>query len=171
MAYVVTGLAVLGFSWLTVLVHESGHLLAGRVFGVPSSHIRIVLGNPSHVALREGDRWIGPDDPGYVRASRAHREESWASWIFVATGLALETCVAALGVTTLTVFGHTGPATTWAWTTGGLATAYLVVDLAGTARARRPVGDHSALWQISPAAALPLLTSIATVKVATVALV
>lgn len=77
MAYVLTGLAVLGFAWLTVLVHESGHLLAGRLFGVPSSRIRIVLGNPSHVALREGDRWISPEDPDYVQAFRSHREESW----------------------------------------------------------------------------------------------
>lgn len=170
MTYVLSGLAVLGFAWLTVLVHESGHLLAGRAFGVPSSQIRIVLGNPSHVALRAGDRWLGPDDPDYVQAFRSHREEPWVSWVFVAAGLALETCVAALAIAALTGTGHTAPATLWAWTTGGLAMGYLVIDVVGTARARRPVGDHSALWQISPTITLLFLTVVTAVKVATVAL-
>lgn len=171
MTYVLVALAVLGFAWLTVVVHESGHLLAGRVFGIPSSEIRIVLGNPSHVALREGNRWLGPDDPDYVRAFRSHRGEPWVSWVFVAAGLALETFVAALAIAALTWTGHTTAAMVWALTTGGLAMAYLGLDLINTARARRPGGDHSVLWQISSKATLLLLTIVTTVKVATVAMV
>ncbi len=171
MAYVLVGLAVLGFGWLSVLVHESGHLLAGRAFGVPSSRIRIVLGNPSHVALRDGDRWLGPDDPDYVRVFRRHRTEPWAAWVFVAAGLILEACVAALAIAALIWAGGAGAATVWAWTTAGLALAYFGLDLVGTARARRPAGDHSAMWQISPPSTVLLLAVVATMKITTLALV
>lgn len=48
---------------IIVYVHEWGHYAVGRwVVGIPASEIKIVMSDfPQHVALRDGNEWLGTD--------------------------------------------------------------------------------------------------------------
>lgn len=95
--------AVLGLLWASVVVHEAGHYLLGRCVGVPASDMKIHLGRPSYVALRHGQRWVSPDDEGYIPAFVQHAPSRPAAWSFVTGGFLIETGVVQLLVLALAV--------------------------------------------------------------------
>lgn len=147
--FVVDVLGAVGFAFGFVVVHEYGHLLAGRVLGVPAPAIRVELaGRPPHTALRRGDRWLRPEDSDYADAFREHRPERWAAWTYVAGGLVVETAATTASVLVLVAAGAEEVGIVLAWVALLLAVTYLIVDVALTTRSRRPYGDHALLWQL-----------------------
>lgn len=146
---VVDVVGAIGFAFGLVVIHEYGHLLAGRVLGVPAAAIRVELaGRPPHTALRRGDRWLRPEDSDYADAFQEHRPERWAAWIFVAGGVVVETAVTTASVLVLVAVGAEEVGIVLAWVALLLAVTYLIADVALTARSRLPYGDHAVLWQL-----------------------
>ncbi|MEE8599467.1 hypothetical protein [Euzebya tangerina] len=161
MAVVGNLLAGIGFVWLLVVVHEYGHVFAGRSLGVPADHIRVELSSPpAHVALRDGDTWLSPDEPGYQAAFQRFNPSGDAAWLYVAAGLGAETVLAVAAAASLIAVGLDGASTTLLIASLLLGAGYLLVDVLGTARAGRPTGDHSAMWAMRrlPTAALVLVS-------------
>lgn len=158
---VLYALAAVGFAWLTITVHEYGHLAVGRAAGVPAGDIRVrYTPSPPHVALRSGEQWLAPDDPGYADTFQEHRAGVRAAWVFVAGGFLLESVLAVGGAAALT---PVAPATAAVWlgTSTVIFLAYVVVDLLGRARAGAPTGDTSAMLAIhGPATIVPLLVMV-----------
>lgn len=158
--------AVLGGAWGAVLVHEGGHYLLGRLLGVPADSIRVRLERPPHVALREGERWLSPDDPGYAAAFARHRSSASAAWLFVAGGFLVETVVvlllawlfAGVGTLSLVVVGAST----------AVLLLYLVFDVALSLRRRRSYGDVTAMWRIAPVASVAAMVILLAVRVGAV---
>lgn len=136
--------AVVGFAWGLVVIHEYGHWAAGRGFGVPADSIRVRIQNPPHVALRNGERWLSPSDPGYADVYQAHRGGIGPAWLFIAAGEIAESVAALTLLGVLLAIGATDVATVLVWTSLLLLVAYLVGDLARGA----VVADWSAMYAV-----------------------
>lgn len=59
--------SILGFVVVvldTIYIHELGHYVAGRwMVGIPPADIKLVMTEvPQHVALRDDDKWVGPNE-------------------------------------------------------------------------------------------------------------
>jgi hypothetical protein len=147
-----------GFAVLIIAVHEHGHRFAALFAGVPRQDVRVVLdARPPHTALRDGERWLAPDDSDYQATFRRHQPGVWWAWVFVAGGLIVETVAITLAALLLVAIGANKVAEVLAATTLGLFFAYLAGDLALTWRHRVPAGDHSALWSMNPLATVATL--------------
>lgn len=161
----------MGFAIALVSVHEYGHLLTGRILGVPAHAIRVELGGrPPHTALHDGERWLSPDEPGYAAAFCTHRAGARAAWTYVAGGVAFETLMSAIAVLLLVVVGGGEVAIVLAVTSLVLHIAYLGADVALTMRHGRPYGDHAALWALHRRATYALVAAVLVVKVGLVIL-
>lgn len=154
-------LAAVGFAWLTVNVHEYGHLAVGRAVGVPADSIRVRFTPlPPHVALRDGERWLAPDDTGYVPAFARFNPGAAAAWWYVAGGFVIESVVVIGAVAALAPVAPV-VAALWLETSTAIFLVYVLLDVAGTWRRGTPTGDTSALWRIHAGATVALLLSVA----------
>jgi hypothetical protein len=145
-----------------IAVHECGHYLAGAAGGIPRSSMKIRLFTfPQHVALRSEGRWLHPnrDYERYVAASMSLLQGPARAGFYVSGGLLIQT-LAFVGL----VFGLLSTGIPRYWITP-IACAlvcmpfiYLCFDLLVTRFARKPCGDFSFLWMISPAASIALTT-------------
>lgn len=157
----------IGFAVLIIGVHEHGHRLAALSAGVPRTEVRVVLdARPPHTALRDGARWLAPDDDGYQASFRRHQPGLWWAWTFVAGGLIVETLATSAAALALVAVGADEVAEVLAATTLVLFLVYLAGDLGLTWRRRTPAGDHSALWGIHRAATVVLLGLVTAAKTA-----
>lgn len=147
--------AVLGVLWATVVVHEGGHYLVGRCVGVPASDMKISLGRPSFVALRQGQQWVSPDDEKYIPAFVRHNPSRSAAWLFVAGGFLVETGVVLLLV--LAFQDHRTLALLVLGASSFVFVTYLLLDVITALRAGVAAGDGSAMWRLSIPATLVAL--------------
>ncbi|MFK5688071.1 hypothetical protein ACI3EY_00280 [Ornithinimicrobium sp. LYQ92] len=162
--------ALLGLLWASVVVHEAGHYLLGRCVGVPASDMKIHLGRPSYVALRHGQRWVCPDDEGYIPAFVRHAPSRPAAWSFVTGGFLIETCVVQLLVLVLAVQDLRGVALLVLGASSVIFVLYLLLDAVASVRSGATAGDGSAMWRISAPATLIALATFAGVRVMTLVL-
>jgi hypothetical protein len=147
-----------------IAVHECGHYLAGGAAGIPWRLMKIRLrAFPQHVALKSGDRWLHPmaDYEKYGVASMALLKGKSRAAIYVSGGLVVQTIVFVLVVLGLPV---AGVSQLWvvpiACALVSVPLLYLCADLVFTPMAKRPCGDFSVLWRISPLASLVVTTSV-----------
>lgn len=150
-------LAVLGFAWLTVNVHEYGHLAVGRWVGVPADSIRVrYTPRPPHVALRAGQTWLAPDDPDYASTFQRFNGRVSAAWVFVAGGFLVESVVVLAGAAAL-VPAAPAIAVAWLGTSTAILLLYVVTDLIGRVRTGVAAGDASALAALHTGATVGIL--------------
>ncbi len=159
------GLAVdliggLGFVFLLIGVHEYGHFWTGRLLGIPAGCIRVELGgNPPHVALREGDRWLAPMDESYAEAFQRHHPAVSAAWTYIAGGVIGESLFAVALIGVLIAAGAGQVAVVLAWASATLFAIYGVGDLAVSLGRRSVSGDWSAMYALQPLATVGLLVA------------
>jgi len=139
-----------------IALHECGHFLAGLIAGVPAGEMRIrLLVFPQHVALRDGQDWLSPHDQRYVPRSLAMIKGRKGMIGYVSGGLLVETVVFFAFVW---IGGSIGIERLWLLPlTIALASQpalYLIVDVLASVRAKRALGDFSALWLLSPVSAV-----------------
>jgi hypothetical protein len=160
---------ILGFSifvicllaiFVIIAVHECGHFLAGAAAGIPGNAMKIRLFTfPQHVALQSDGRWLHPvrDYDRYVTASLSLLKSPARAALYVSGGLLLQT-LAFAGL----VLGLSGSGVPHVWliaVTGALISVpcfYLCSDLLFSGLAKKPCGDFSFLWKISPATSVAL---------------
>lgn len=143
-------LAVFGI----ISVHEWGHYLAGLAGGIPRHAMRVRLFVfPQHVALKSGAQWLHPqfDYAQYATAAMAFLRDQPRAVLYVAGGLVLQT----VGFAGFVAGGvAAGIPRLWlipvACAMASVFVLYLIGDLLFTCFTRRPCGDFSFLWKISP---------------------
>ena len=139
-------------SWLAlVCVHESGHYLAGLVGGIPASAMRIRLLS-FDVALRCGDRWVGPrpsEFEAYLATLQRHLPTTPRLYLYTAGGLLLETLFTAVVTLALVHAGWPNVALVVVGVSLWLLLMYLVVDPVMTWRRGHPFGDFAGLWALA----------------------
>lgn len=130
-----------------VVIHESGHYLAGLLIGIPRQEMKIVLLKfPQHVALRDGEQWVGPLETGrYVQLAERFMPTAPKALIFVAGGFVLETLCLLLWVVLRLPYYQVGIALAVMMTL-----LYLISDVVMFRRTRQASMDFSALYSISP---------------------
>ena len=145
---------------LLVAAHEAGHLLAGRVVGVPGEAMRIVLHRfPPHVALRSDEGgWVAPPDAErYRKAFERHVPSERAALAYIAGGF-LVGAVAVLVVAALApALGRPVVGLRVAQILTIFTLIYVLVDAVATRWRGVPSGDASSMWIISPAACMVTL--------------
>lgn len=87
---------LLHLAWVLVLilVHESGHYLAGWIGGIPARDMRIrMFCFPQHVQLRDADQWVSPvaDIDAYIKLVWRHLKSTPLVYVFVSGGFLVET--------------------------------------------------------------------------------
>ena len=155
-------LVVLGYvaatAWVAVLVHEAGHYLAGRVVGVPARAMRIRLTTaPPHVALRDEERWLAPDQSGYIGAFTRQRNSAAAAWFFIAGGFVVETAAVLAAGFALQDAGTVAPIVLL--TSTCILLLYLGADVLGSLRGGQPYGDAGAMWRLHAGGTVLLLAA------------
>jgi hypothetical protein len=155
---------------VTTAVHEAGHWLGGRAAGVPARAMRVRLGWPPRVDLRDGDGWVSPMDYArYVAIAERHLPTTERAFVYVAGGPVVETAVVTAACVAAVSLGAPGVALAVAATALGLHALYTAGDLALTWRRGTPCGDASALWAISPAGAVAVTAGALGIQAALVA--
>src|SRR5262245_38074107 len=158
MDFVLLFFLILAFVFVLIVVHESGHYLAGLVGGIPARDMRLVLfAFPQHVAVRDGDEWVSPvrDIRRYIEITRRHLRSRAAAFVWVAGGMALELVFTAALWGAAMGAGYCGVAF---WAASVSLAMYAInvglMDLPWALRYRCAVGDTSGLWQIAPVPAV-----------------
>jgi hypothetical protein len=154
MGFLLLFLLSLGLVFVLIVVHESGHYLAGLVGGIPARDMRLALWVfPQHVAVRDGHDWVSPvrDIRRYIEVTRRHLHSRGAAFRWVAGGMALELAfTVALWGAALGAGYHVAAL----WVAGVSLAMYAInvglMDLPWALRYRCAVGDTSGLWQIAP---------------------
>ncbi|MGC1208870.1 MAG: hypothetical protein WA880_13025 [Ornithinimicrobium sp.] len=155
----------LGFAFLLVGVHEYGHYWTGRMLGVPADCIRVELGgNPPHVALRDGERWLAPMDELYAEVFQRHRPGTGSAWTYIAGGVIGESFFAVALIGVLARLGAGEVAVVLAWVTAALFAIYAAGDLLVSLGRRSVSGDWSAMYAVQRPATLGLLVAGGAVK-------
>jgi hypothetical protein len=141
-----------------IALHECGHFLAGIAAGIPAAQMKIRLFTfPQHVALRDGATWLSPvrDYHRYAERSLMLTKGKRGGIAYVAGGLVAQTIVVVLFVL---VWRALGFSQLWLFPLTLALVAvpplYFFADLVFTRIARRPCGDFSVLWQLSPVASV-----------------
>lgn len=152
MHFVPTTLFWFATFFLLVLVHELGHWLAGWIAGIPRKQMRIrLLAFPQYVALRNGERWVGPDElESYLAAMRRHLPTTPRLYLYTAGGMVLETAFTVIVSVTLLLVGLRKLAFVLAGGSLWLWVAYvLLMDLPMAIRRGHPWGDVSGMWWLA----------------------
>jgi hypothetical protein len=149
---------ILVLVFLLIVVHETGHFLAGLMGGIPARDMKLVLlAFPQHVALRDGDEWVSPvrDITRYVEITRRYFATRGTAFRWVAGGMVLELAFVTLVWALCLMTGYPALAFWAACISLGM---YLInvclMDLPWALRYRCAAGDTSGLWQIAPVPAL-----------------
>ncbi len=139
-----------------IAAHEYGHYLAGAIGGIPWDVMEVRLFEfPQHVALRRKGRWLHPqrDYDGYVTTSLLFLRSRIHAGFYVAGGLLIQTLAFVALVAGLAVAGTPRLILTpLVWALVSVPGLYLISDLLSTRSKRKPCGDFSFLWVISPVA-------------------
>lgn len=153
---------------LLVVVHEVGHHIVGRLAGLPAHSARIVVSRfPPRVELAQGERWLAPDDPGYVEAFRRRCDGRAAAWWFVAGGFVVET-TALLAVAGIAAgLGEPSVVRFVALISLQILAVYLIADLATLRSGSR--GDASSMWLIARDPTLLLIAALIALRVGLIA--
>jgi hypothetical protein len=145
---------ILALVFLLIVVHETGHFLAGLMGGIPARDMKLVLlAFPQHVALRDGNEWVSPvrDIVHYIGISQRHLATRAAAFRWVAGGMVLELAFVAVVCVLCRMSGYPALAFWAACISLGM---YLInvclMDLPWALRYRCAAGDTSGLWQIAP---------------------
>ena len=160
--FVLRGVLAFGMVLGIIFIHELGHYLAGRwVVGIPQADITIVMTDiPQHVALRADNKWVGPDE---IEQYSALYEEYDPDHEYLERYIGAGELVQTLGVVIIAAIfvgiGLHGAATSLVIISVLTTGLYLVWDAAGSVYIGRPMGDYSALWEISPLAAIAVLSA------------
>ncbi len=141
-----------------IALHECGHFLAGLLAGIPFGQMKVRLTVfPQHVALSEGQEWLSPvgDHARYVARAKVLIRSRCGAIGYVAGGLLAQTAVFLAFVW---VCRATDVPRVWqlplTCSLVSVPALYFVADLLATGRTRRPCGDFSGLWEISPMASV-----------------
>lgn len=80
-------------AFVLIIVHESGHYLAGLVGGIPARDMRMRLFCfPQHVVLRSADHWVsGENIDEYVDVVWRYLKTTARVYLYVSGGLLFET--------------------------------------------------------------------------------
>jgi hypothetical protein len=144
---------------LIVAMHEFGHYSVGRwLAGIPASDIQVVMFEfPQHVALRDGEEWIKPQEqPQYGKIySRYDTERTQSQFIdlYTAGGLLGQTVGVGVIGGLLLAAGKPSWAELLLEISILLSASYFVFDIGSylsSSRNRGYTGDFSALWEYSP---------------------
>lgn len=160
MAESIPSLVALVFVYgLIVSIHEFGHYSVGRwLAGIPASDIKIVLLDfPQHVALRDGEDWVKPQEqPRYGEIYSKYDTERTRSQLvdlYTAGGLVGQTVgVVVIGGLFLAA-GERSWAELFLELSILLSASYFVFDTGSylsSSRKQGYTGDFSALWEHSP---------------------
>jgi len=169
MGFLLVFLLIVALVFVLIVVHESGHYIAGLMGGIPARDMRLVLWVfPQHVAVRDGHDWVSPlrDIRRYVEVTRRHFNSRGAAFRWVAGGMTLE-----LAFTVVLWGAAMGTGYRWAafWAAcvslAMFAINVGVMDLPWALRYRCAAGDTSGLWQISPIRAVIFTTVMVTSRV------
>lgn len=154
MGFLLLFLLNLGLVCGLIVVHETGHFLAGWLGGIPARDMRLVLCSfPQHVALRDGGEWVSPvqDIRRYIAISERHLVSRWAAFQWVAGGMLLELACTAAVCAAAILSGYRAVAF---WTACISLGMYVInvglMDLPWALKYRCAAGDTSGLWQIAP---------------------
>lgn len=133
--------------YVIVVVHETGHYLAGLLIGIPPREMKIVLSKfPQHVALREGEQWVSPLEASrYVQLAERFMPTTLKALAFVAGGFILETLFL-LGWVMLRLPYHQVVIILAL----GMTLLYLIADVVMFLKTRQACMDFSGLFSISP---------------------
>lgn len=133
--------------YVIVVVHETGHYLAGLWIGVPRREMKIVLSKfPQHVALRDGEQWVSPAETDrYVQLAERFMPSTSKALIFVSGGFILETLFLLAWVMLRLPFYHVVISLALMMTL-----IYLITDVVMFRKTRQAGMDFSALYSISP---------------------
>jgi len=154
MGFLLVFVLIVGLVFVLIVVHESGHYLAGLMGGIPARDMRLVLLTfPQHVAVRDGHDWVSPvqDIRRYIEVTRRHLYSRGAAFRWVAGGIALELAFTMALWGTAMAAGYRGIAF-WAACVSLAMYAINVglMDLPWAFWYGCAVGDTSGLWQIAP---------------------
>jgi hypothetical protein len=156
-------LTILGIIFILIVVHKTGHVLAGLTAGIPAGDMKVRLFTfPQDVALRDGDAWVSPiaDTEHYVNVSRRYLTTRSAAFRWVAGGMVVETVFTTALCLTLFQLGWTFLAF---WTAAISLGMYLInvfmMDIPWALVRGHAFGDTSGLWTIAklPAIVLTIL--------------
>ena len=147
---------VLGITY----IHELGHYAAGRwMVGIPPADIKLVMTEvPQHVALRDDDEWVGPDE--YERYSELYGEHDpdyEHLEAYIGAGELVQTIGVVVIAALLIGVGLDGVASSIVLISLFMTGFYIAYDVSFSAYIRNPAGDYSALWVASPLAAIAVL--------------
>ena len=142
--------------FVLIVVHESGHFLAGLVGGIPARDMRIRLFS---VVLRSEDRWVAPANiEEYVDVVWRYLETKSRVYLYVSGGLLLETVFTISISIALILFGWLKMALVIVGLSLVMFLLWLIIDMISILRGRI-VGDLSGLWGLAqiPTAILVVL--------------
>ena len=158
MSFLLFLLLYAGLVFGLIVVHESGHYLAGWLAGIPPRDMRLVLFSfPQHVAIRDGERWLSPvrEIERYIEVTKQHLPSRTAAFCWVAGGMVVELATTFALWVAASAAGYGGVAF---WVAAISLGMYLInlcfMDLPWAVRYRCAAGDTSGLWQIAPVAAV-----------------
>jgi len=158
MGFVLLLLLILALVFTLIVVHESGHYLAGIMGGIPASDMRLVLfAFPQHVAIRDSSDWVSPvrNIHRYIEITTRHLRSRAAAFAWVAGGMVLELIFTTALWLAAMVTGYRGVALCTASVSLGMYAINVgLMDLPWALRYRSAVGDTSGLWQIAPVPAV-----------------
>ncbi|MXV63683.1 hypothetical protein GS429_16775 [Natronorubrum sp. JWXQ-INN-674] len=143
-----------------LFVHELGHYVIGRwVVGIPAAEITIVmLESPQHVVLRDGDEWVRPSEfERYSERYERYDPEYTHLEAYIGAGEIFQTIGVLITVGVLLGIGMPSVAASIVLLSLLLTALYLVFDVGMFVYSGHPAGDYSALWQVSPLAAVAVL--------------
>ena len=155
--------SVLGFVMVVlgiIFVHELGHYVTGRwVVGIPSADIKLVMTEfPQHVALRDGDEWVGPDEfERYSELYGSHDAEYEHLEVYIGAGELVQTLGVVASTAVLISSGQNSLAASIVLISLLMTGAYVVFDASFSIFRGHPTGDYSGLWLASPLAAITVL--------------
>jgi hypothetical protein len=134
-----------------IVVHETGHYLAGLAVGIPPDTMRVrLLRFPQHVELSDGGEWVSPvsDITRYTDLVWRYLKSSPRVYAYVAGGLVLETVFTACVSLALIATDHPRIALAVAGLSLVMVLPWLVIDGISVCRGRVS-GDLSGLWLLA----------------------
>lgn len=170
--FLTTALWVILTAWLCILIHEYGHIVLGRLVGVPRRSMLLNFRGVPHVALWDGHNWKAPDDEGYAKVFTArYNSTSTGAWWFIAGGFLLESVTVVTSCLTITFLISPELGLIILSTSSIIFVAYILLDLFASIFREGTYGDTSGLLSISTPRTLALLIVLIAVRAACIALV
>ena len=164
--YAISFYAGLGFAF--VVIHESGHYLAGRIGGIPFDQMRLrLMAFPQHVELRDNDDWISPTKSieRYIAIIWKCLRTTPRVYTYVAGGLIAETIFTIVATMTLVSIGQPKAAFLVVFLSllgnGGWVVADTIAVLRG-----RTLGDWSGMWHVAKIPTIAFLLAYFVVRAA-----